>query len=472
MAAVRAAVVAAGLAMASCGDSTLDPIGPLDAGPDTHVPDADAAEWDDGDTGGEDLADVPELPAGGLVVTVVGRDHWHRDLAAVAGAAVALDLPGGGRAEATTGPDGTVAFEGIDWTAGTAAVTAFAEGRGLASRLGIEGSGTETATVELPDASEGEHVEASGFADALTGAGSYFEVWGLDIHGDSFRLGSDWALGLPVGEVVTLASQEMTRQVLPSGRGLDQAFLSRVILESGPHYADTTFDIDLGSTLPASAAAGTFLAPPRPGSPMRSAAANAYVSVYQRVEAVPGRPPLAQGRLGEPTYFEVSADLSSVDFEVEWITWDGSVSPGTGYYMGLPDGAGGGACQAWMLGLPIPGPQDFTFVDVPEILVPEDLLVPHPIGEAVEWLAFDTGVVPSLVLDLDGDPWSDVSAWWIEGPGDATSITVPEPPSSVDLHSIVGMADPIGYVVLVSETPSGAFFVRTASSGYMRFELP
>ncbi|HUT78715.1 MAG TPA: hypothetical protein VM285_13555, partial [Polyangia bacterium] len=56
------------------------------------------------------------------------------------GATVAFDAPGGERTEAVSGADGTVTFEGIDWSLGTAAATAHAEGYVLASVVDVEPS--------------------------------------------------------------------------------------------------------------------------------------------------------------------------------------------------------------------------------------------------------------------------------------------------------------------------------------------
>jgi len=54
-----------------------------------------------------------------------------------ASAVVALDPPGGDRIEPTTDADGRIVFEGIDWSAGRAAVTAHMPGMPLSSRVGI-----------------------------------------------------------------------------------------------------------------------------------------------------------------------------------------------------------------------------------------------------------------------------------------------------------------------------------------------
>src|SRR5262249_37253202 len=49
------------------------------------------------------------------------------------------DLPGGTRQEAVTDADGTVTFTDVDWSKGTAAITAYREGSPLSARVGITG---------------------------------------------------------------------------------------------------------------------------------------------------------------------------------------------------------------------------------------------------------------------------------------------------------------------------------------------
>ncbi len=86
------------------------------------------------------------LPAGDrLAVRVLSLsgNSWaggwagHGTPAALAGATVAADLPGGERLVGTTDAKGRVVFSAGRWSAGTASVTAHAAGHALTSRVGI-----------------------------------------------------------------------------------------------------------------------------------------------------------------------------------------------------------------------------------------------------------------------------------------------------------------------------------------------
>lgn len=56
---------------------------------------------------------------------------------ALTGAKVAVDLPGGKRVEATSANDGTATFKDVDWSKGTAAITAYMKGHVMRTRLGV-----------------------------------------------------------------------------------------------------------------------------------------------------------------------------------------------------------------------------------------------------------------------------------------------------------------------------------------------
>jgi hypothetical protein len=439
--------------------------GRVDEIPD--VPPDEGGDPDAQDDGGED----EHVGTGSLTVTVMGLTYWTQELEPIAGADVALDLPGGGRTEDVTASDGTVTFEGIDWSAGTASVTAYKEGRGLGSYVGLTGCGDEELTLGLSGMDPGETVMVTATFENMTSVSNYSEVLGLDINTFAQHTGSSLRFTAPADMEFTVIAHEYGFTQLPDVRGFDQPFYAWIFADLGPYSADGTVTFDLASSpLESQTVQGSFPVPTRDGSVLASEHPTAYLWVMQRVEILPFDEILFTGFVGVPSHVEFSTDGRTVQYDAEWVTWPEAVAPGTRYNLDIAESWGGGFSSVFCQGYPTAGAQTFAFLDVPVLVVPADRFTPIPIHDQIEWEVFDAGTFPKLFIEYDSPAGYEYERWIVTGPEGATTLTVPDPPSTVNESEVLGDSQLQGWLTIVSDEPSGGCFWRVSSSGFLRFD--
>ncbi|MBN1772621.1 MAG: hypothetical protein JXB32_15230 [Deltaproteobacteria bacterium] len=460
-----------------CGDDDLaaDDGGTEDVGADADA-DGDTAEADGEDeAAADDGVATDDGGAGGtLDVLVVGSPvSPSRDWAPVEGAAVALDLPGGGRVEATTDATGRAAFDRLDWSAGTAAVTAGAENRGLASLVGLDGSEPEV-TLVLPflgDPREG-WVELSVDAENFTHATSWFDC-GLDLapNEPSYYIHQATEATLPQtllappGVPLTVAGAEWRFEELPDGFVQPLRPFCR---ELEPIDGPGSVVVDL-ATLPApDTAVGSFRLPARADSPLRDDIF--YGWVFDDVLLDPARrlQPLERGSFGAPTRSTRAADGETIEYEWAWAAREGSTLV-TVFDLRDAWAREDRYSAVYLAGHPPDGPQDFTFLETPTVLVPASILVRHPLHDAIEWESYDSGVTPTLYVE--GTRFGvKVVLWQVTAPTGATTLSVPEPPGAIDATSVLGTGLARGRIGLVADDP-GALVAKYSQSRRFTVDL-
>lgn len=198
----------------------------------------------------------------------------------LAGASVAFDYPGGGRREATTDATGRVTFRDVDWTAGEAAVVAWAPGYGAFAFVGVtEGDATPCFLAQLHRTTHrvsgnllnrrapGDNV----FVSASSGASSFGGLAGTTYDLEVYA-------GAPLFVVATefgYSSSGRTETVT------DRIFAGTSIPAA---TADVTADIDLGAPLAIESASG-HVAMPSGLSTALATGARAIPSVTTRESA-------------------------------------------------------------------------------------------------------------------------------------------------------------------------------------------
>jgi hypothetical protein len=401
-------------------EDAVDPPAETDNTDDAPTPEDAAGEED---APGDDAA--PEW-----LVVFVGLYAWGReavDMEPAAEAIVALDLPGGERVERVAGADGRVVFEGIDRAGGASAVTAWSPGRALASRIGIAADVHE---VTLPLF---EHGEPSGMVD-LSGAALHMDdedghcllAWasvpGTRAWSD---IGPGWSIRVLGGVPFLLVVGERTCSgPTPGAHEYAQTFFHWLVVEHDALTGPSVIDVDFDHAGTTRTVHGSFPVPARIDSELRT-------SGYGRASVWLVDGP-EQAAVGDTTHAFLDEGEDRFEYDVEWL--DPGPSRGrlvTGYCVATePDETP----ESWIFidGAPTEGDHDLRFIDV-RIIAPPDGRTHHPLHSPIEFESFDAaGASPSLAVYRDDD-----LVWWVEGPADATSVAVPEPPSAADVSEIV-----------------------------------
>ncbi|MBW2534831.1 MAG: Ig-like domain-containing protein [Deltaproteobacteria bacterium] len=352
------------------------------------------------------------------------------------GATVAFDAPGGERTEATTGADGRAIFTGIDWSAGSAGITAYYPDHVMLSSVNVDEARIEDWVDDEGDlpmhltpltGTPPDTVTVSGTATGLQDTAHMYVVNIFGARDAPFVDGSEWvgegteafSITVPRGVSFSLQSFEFDFTPLASGQGYDRPIYQVMRMDLGPVDTDqasvvldfaadavTTHTADVAMNLPA-----------RPESPLHggepycfTCAANSYYCE------------------GWPTHLDISADTNQFDISFLWYEPPNIEGPDWFCRVSTDEGMASQVVD----GYPQDG-VDGTMMDVPRWVTPSDPTTRHPLHELLEWEWFDEDVATSSVEILRNSP-----VWWIRGGPDATSITVPALPSSVDGFALLG----------------------------------
>jgi hypothetical protein len=458
--------VGAALALAGAGcedDTTTTDDGGRDdavrddgaAGPDADadVPveaEAEAEAGADADGDAETTADEGGGGTGTLTV-LVNESTWPSDeTPPLAGATVALDMPGGGRVEDTTDAEGRVTFEELNWAAGTAGVTAYLAGYAMASRVGIvEADGEIELTLWVPGTPE-EFVTVSGTALNMADETHDLQVTATVPHELYADVGPDWSIEMPTGMPFTLVGLESHN--LPSeGREIAQALDAWTILEHAAVTEDTTIDLDFDApvTPTPTLCAGSFDLPPRAESPLRAGGFGYFwVSSLESDFTV---------TLGLPTHIDINGDWTAFEYEGEYLELASAVTdPMTIYLIARTAGE---RSIVIVDDYPTPGEHELAFIDLPEMVAPATPSTRHPLHDPITWNAFDTDVETVVTIIR-----ADDSVWGVRGATDATSITVPQPPATADVAELLGTGVLEGRVTLFRRDETDEYTERSARS--------
>jgi hypothetical protein len=379
------------------------------------------------------------------------------------GATVALDPPGGGeRIEKKTDADGKVTFD-IDWTAGDVTVTGHLDGYAMETFTNLN----PARIAAMPDSrKEGEALKillyplVSTAPESVSVSGT---VTGLKdpahdvvVNVQRSTVASEWKgtatetfkVTAPKGADFVLQGLEMEDSViLPSGQGY-QMTIHQVAHQAVNAVAQDTTGVALDFAAHAVAtqtADATVVLPKRKDSPLRVGWPNCYVfnpeSSYsngwsKQVEVQPAQDQLAVTFIWtEPTWAQ---ELSTYCRVSNAVTGDVSVMREKG--------------------CPKAGAITQPMLDVPRWVTPDSTATAHPLFSTMEWELFDKNTGTYLIY------YKGKQLVWLVlmGP-DATSVVVPQPPSSVDKTALFGSGT-LSAVVGGEKYVSDGSYYRSASS--------
>lgn len=201
-------------------------------------------------------------------------------------------------------------------------------------------------------------------------------------------------------------------------------------------------------------AGGTFALPPRRESPLRTNDSGAYL----RVTSIDSG---QTAELGHATRLSRSADGSTVEYEIEYVTPPGVSDPLTVFALSLSWPSGDPPAE-WahvrVAGYPAGGPVPVPFLDAPRMLSPANRLAGHPLDQPLAWEVFDRGVgILVQVARLDSTGFFPTVIWTVRFPDDSTSVTLPELPLAMDPRVFLGRYGAHAYVVTYREAESGRY---------------
>jgi hypothetical protein len=386
--------------------SSTDNVVP-DAAPDMKP--AEAGEHRPPDQGAPGTLAVTVLQAEGFWAWA---GHWVGDATKpLAGAAVAADLPGGKRVELTTDASGKVLFQDVAWSAGTAAVTAYAKGSPMHSLTGItKADGAQT--LVLPLSKPPTTVTLNGAAKNLEAGGNYIGV-GASVYSDRVEGAlPTYALQVEAGKPFSLYGLQEKWEPWTS-RELNVSVLGWTKADHPGSTAPITLDLDFASKLTPVSVKGTFSLP----------------TSAQSVVGTASRPRfwINQGYAGlivgvcYKTTLQASGEFS---FEGEYLKLPDATGVQTLYFAEVGDQWHGSYLARD--GYPAEGAKvGSNFLDVPTRVQPKDGKTPLMPDQPMEWKNPEPTAIPVLrVMD------ANTILWTVQAKPGTTSLTLPQPPST------------------------------------------
>ncbi len=335
----------------------------------------------------------------------------------VEGATVALDAPGGRRSELTTGADGRVTFEGLAWSAGTADVTVFKEAHLLRSLVQIDGSEDEVTVGLVPEDESDGLVRINGRASNMSDADHNLAVYATNARSFTRDIGYFWSLPVEPGVDFTLVAAEH-ETITRSARTFSQQVHGWVVLDHAAVTGDTAVDIDFASpATPVNVSNAVAMPDVRAGSPLAGA-----TSIYSVVKD-------EWLYVGFSEHTAPSSDGTAFDLDFEYVEPAGLTNVQTIYRV-QPVDTFLGYSRVVVAGYPEAGTHELGFLDLPD--VHQDHMAYYPLRETeFSWDLYDSGVEVFLHISFElSVPELLLPLWRVDAPTDATSIRVPEPPST------------------------------------------
>ncbi len=382
----------------------------------------------DGGGGGESITFI-----------VVEWSTDSEDWVSMEGATVAFDAPGGERTETVSGADGKVTFEGVDWSLGTAAATAHQPDYVLSSLVNIDPSDLGIALIiegsitlqMLP--LESKTTETLGVSGTVVGLQDADHEWKASVVGMKSESSCDktsdgtFSLEVPSGEpFIIQVTEYIVGPVPPSGQGYDQPiyqWMQRSFEATTEELTDVELDFAV-SAMETHTADITFEVPARSESPIRDG--------YGVCNMCDSGSYWCQGW---STHLDISEDGSLFESSLVWVEPEYADDPrvSCGVYVLVGNQWVWGSYIS-IEGYPDDGDSFGTLMDKPEWLTPEEGGDAYPIQDPLEWEVFDDNVTNIGLFLSKGEQL----VWGVGSTPSQTSMTVPEPPSTVDKNELLG----------------------------------
>lgn len=364
------------------------------------------------------------------VVLVEGRPAgyprtWEVDTSSEkpgAGATVAVDLPNGQRVEKTADASGKVELSDVDWSSGTAAVTAYVKGHQLTTLFGIrQADGPQTLYLLGPKPPQTAKVTVTpkNAAAGVNWFGAFASSQGWSCEGAVGAKALDVEQGKPftvLGLHGTWPSA-MTRELLVQNMAwakVDQPGVTQ----------PTSIDVDFASKLTPTQIKGTILLPT---TGLVGTASRPRFWTRQRGNSI---------GLGLPTKTTMKS-ASEFTYDAEVVKLVDETGVYTDYYAEVGEDWYGSyiTVEGYPKDGATVGP---NFVPVPELQAPASFTTPAKWSSTIRWKAV-ADVVPVVEISkiaalpclAIGSPVATGLPWVLVGTKGASELTLPQPPSTV-----------------------------------------
>jgi hypothetical protein len=350
----------------------------------------------------------------------------------LSGVQVAADLPNGTRQEGMTDSNGMVSFGPVDWSGGTATVTAYRKGSPLASRLGIT-SDKANQTLWLR-AIPPPTITVSGVAKNYNPQSKYFVVKSPQGTDRSQNLVSlPYTLHVPANTAFTLIAATFADNSSASTPREENSVYTGWVRRDFPASASdiTGADLDFSQPLPQLKTSGTIEFPPNPNSPLFTDS-QPYFQVSRQDNI---------GFFGAPTLTVISADGASASYQGVYVQVDGVDHITTDYQLYI----NAGFSFVRLHGYPANGAVVEGFLEQPVVIQPADPNTPAPITSPIVWRVLDPESRGTLLLDESPGPGI---VWELNSASPVPTLVVPAPPSGVDRAATFGTTTLRGFIQL------------------------
>jgi hypothetical protein len=391
-----------------------------------------------------DASDGGEAGGPSTLSVVVYERSWPEFAALTTtpllGVSVIADLPDGTRQEATTDANGTVSFPDVDWSNGTATVTAYRSGSPLVSRLGIT---RDQASQRLwVRAIPPRLILVSGtminfdttsqyvVIESPQSGGRYQNVISPSSNNFQFEAPSNIPFTLIAATFESLPDNGDAGPV--NGREENSTYTGWVrqdIPASNQGVPNVVLDFAKG--LVPSTTYGTMELSSQKSSPLYTDA-----EPYFQVSHIGNI-----GFFGAPSRTILSADGFSCSYRGPYVNVAGLEQVSTEYQLQL----GSGFSFVRFAGYPVDGADVGGFIEEPQIIEPSDPTVPGKITDPIVWSVRDPEARATLLLDRSGGIGI---VWELTSLSSAPILTVPQPPAEVDVATIFGTAPLNGFLQL------------------------
>ena len=393
------------------------------------------AEKRSGGGGSDDAGPPPDSgPPPGPSYPVRIVDAFSRE--PIAGATVALDLPGRARVELTSDAEGRVTFPNVNPASDTPTITAAAPDHALTTfasldtdfRLILREAMLEDAGTLLiplrPRRTAETFVELSGMATNMLATTNNLSLFpSLPLGSEHNGTGTAWMLSVPSGQPFQVVALEwtnvMTTTVGPRGR--EYSLQQWKVIESPGVTAPGTLPVDFATPAMTTVATGSFAIPTGGGA-----------SFFAR--AIPGVSVTERGGrllLGVARRIDVSAEGTTATYEIEYVPPPGALQADTTYALVI-------APESSIVverGLP-------RADHAPEFLAPPTVDYPgfglsNPLNGGIEFTTPDSTQIVSLqIIDVTGEEtaWT---AWFPPGTASAAFPALPTGVAFTDLGTEV-----------------------------------
>lgn len=421
------ALAGAALFAMGCGSDDDPPTSSAQSSSGAGAQGGSGAEGGAGGSGAGSNGGGGAAPAGTLEVLVLDDTAAA---APVADVPCALVAPGGEVIDGTTGADGRIAFEGLDWTLGKAAATCLFEFSGQSlveiDEAWLQGRRGEVKFVRPGLLEPIEYVEASGTVLNPVDANHTFLVSsGISFYQD---FGPAYEVPVRKGVPFDLVATEFTVVQNPAPHGFGQDFFGWAAVHSEAVDANVVIDIDKGGAdaLEPEQVEASVLLPPSPQSIFRGQ------SGYGAVYVTPADSRYFTLLAGFSTRTQYAAGDTRLAYTAEFVD---SVVPAeeiVTVHLLMEGGDATDGVSYWLVpGYPTAGDVAEPFLDAPRVVEPPSSGSPL-VGAVMQW---DEEGEPPTMLQITGPDY----AWYVRSAdGAATSITVPALPSSVNPFDLFG----------------------------------